>query len=354
MSTVSRCLALYLVLFCGLTISAQTAEPDPLFRSDIPLDITLEAPFEQIDRDRDKDAEYEGVLRYIDATGVEVTLDIALEVRGNWRLRKDNCRYSQLWVDLKRGQTPNTLFAEQNRLKLVVQCRAQTRYREYLAKEQQLYSAFAALSDLHFDTRLVNATYIDSEDPDESRTHLGFFIEHQRRLKDRFAMEDVELNTISYGDLDPMQSALVGLFMYQIGNTDYSMIQAAEGDECCHNAKLLVDESGRYYPIPYDFDASGFVDASYAPEPNPSFGIRNNRSRKYRGFCFEPEQLNAAVARILEERDSTYAIVSDASHISDRTANRSRGYMEDFYETLENERRFEREIVDECRGDTIQ
>ena len=354
MSIARRSHAFFLLSTSLFAPSAFTAESDPLFQTSTPLDIVFEAPFEQIDRERDKDAEYEGVLRYLEADGTEITLDIALEVRGNWRLRKDNCRYSQLWIDLKRGQTPNTLFAEQNRLKLVVQCRAQDRYRDYLAKEQQLYDAFASLSDLHFGTRLVNATYVDSEDPSESRTHLAFFIEHQRRLKDRFGMEDVELNSVPYRDLDAQQSALVGLFMYQIGNTDYSMIQAPEGEECCHNVKLLADAEGRYYPIPYDFDASGFVDASYAPTPNPSFGIRSNKSRAYRGFCFDSAQLDSVIAQLRAERENLIALVSDTTHISGRAANRSANYMEEFYEVLESPRRFQREIVDECRGDLIQ
>jgi hypothetical protein len=331
--------------------NAQPAAPDPLFQSNAPLDITFEAPFAQINRERDKEAEYEGVMRYVDADGLDVRLDIGLEVRGNFRLQKSNCRYAQLWVDLKRGQTPNTIFAEQNRLKLVVQCRAQDRYKDYLAKEQQLYETFENLSDIHFGTRLVNATYTDSANPDSSRTHLAFFIEHQRRLRDRFDMKEVELNNISYSDLDPAQSSLVGLFMYQIGNTDYSMIQAPEGDECCHNTKLLVDETARYFPIPYDFDSSGFVDASYAAQPGPSIGIRNNRSRKYRGFCIDSEQLNAAVARINAERDTTIAIISDTSHVSERITKRSMNYMEDFYDVLDDPRQYQREIIDDCRGE---
>jgi hypothetical protein len=350
MSIVNRCTALFFAIAWMFSANAQPADPDPLFQSNSPLNITFEAPFAQIDRERDKEAEYEGVMRYVDADGLEVRLDIGLEVRGNFRLQKSNCRYSQLWVDLKRGQTPNTIFAEQNRLKLVVQCRAQDRYKDYLAKEQQLYETFENLSDLHFGTRLVNATYVDSENPSSSRTHLAFFIEHQRRLKDRFDMKEVELNNISYRDLDPAQSSLASLFMYQIGNTDFSMIRAPEGDECCHNVKLLSDGAGRYFPIPYDFDASGFVDASYAAPPNPTMGIRNNKTRKYRGFCVEPEQLNAAVAQINSERDNTIAIISDTSYVSERTANRSVRYMEDFYEDMNDERRYQRNIIGDCRG----
>lgn len=350
MNIVKRSLTLFLLSTWMLTASAQVVELDPLFQSNVPLSITFEAPFAQIDRERDKEAEYKGIMRYVDSAGLEVRFDIALEVRGNWRLKKSNCRYSQLWVDLKRSQTPNTIFAEQNRLKLVVQCRAKDTYRDYLAKEQQLYEAFEQLSFIHFGTRLVNATYIDSKDPGNSRTHLAFFIEHQRRLKDRFEMKEVERNSISHKDLDPMQSSLVGLFMYQIGNTDFSMIQAAEGDECCHNAKLLVDETGRYFPIPYDFDSSGFVNASYAAPPNPSFGIRSNKSRRYRGFCVESEQLNAAVKRVNTVRDKTITIISNAKHVSNRTAKRSAKYIEKSYEALNDQRRYQREIIKYCRG----
>lgn len=342
-------LAIVACVFCNVSVQAQTNLTDPLFASESLLDITLTAPFAEIDRDRDREKSWPGTLSYVDESGQQVVVDVSLEVRGNYRLQRGNCRYSQLWVDLKRGQTPNTLFAEQNRLKLVVQCGDQDRFREYLVKEHQLYQVFAALTELNFGTRLLNTTYVYSDDPGEERTHLAFFIEHQRRLKDQFGMEDVELNNIERTQLDPLQSTLVGLFMYMIGNTDYSMTAAVEGDECCHNAKLLVDANGRYFPLPYDFDASGFVDTSYAPDPNPDFNLRNNRDRLYRGFCVADNELAAAVAKFVEGRDRIMTIVSDTTYIEDRAAQRSQSYLEEFYETLQNERSLQREIIEECR-----
>ncbi|MEQ8952584.1 MAG: hypothetical protein RL120_00495, partial [Gammaproteobacteria bacterium] len=118
-------------LLIALPLAVVAAEPDPLFASSEPLAITLTGPFEQIDDERDRDTEYEGSLSYIDDSGSEVILDAAFEVRGNWRLNPRNCDYSQLWVDLRRGQLPGTLFENQNRLKLVVQCRRQDRYADY-------------------------------------------------------------------------------------------------------------------------------------------------------------------------------------------------------------------------------
>jgi len=125
------------LLLCSVSTAVLFAapSPDPLFQSADLLDITLVAPFDQIDRDRDKEREYEGSLSYTDANGQEVVLDITLEVRGNDRLKKANCRYSQLWVDFKRRQAAGTLFENQNRLKLVVQCGRRVSYANYIVKE---------------------------------------------------------------------------------------------------------------------------------------------------------------------------------------------------------------------------
>ncbi len=333
-------LGLFLCLVLqGFASSAQIAEPDPLFATLEPLVITLTGPFERIDDERDKEQEYEGSLSYVDGDGSTVTLDARFEVRGNWRLDPSNCSYSQLWVDLRRGQLPGTLFENQNRLKLVVQCRRQDRYAGYIQRELQAYRIFSQLSELNFDTRELMVTYVDSEEEDSTRTHSAFFIEHQNRLSDRFQMAEVEANRIEVASLDPLQGALVSLFMYFVGNTDFSLVQGPPDDECCHNSKLLTVD-GTYYPIPYDFDASGFIDASYAPEPLPQFKLRSNRSRLYRGFCVEPEVFNEAVARFRAIEDDVTAMVTERRNV---------GFVEDFFETLNDPRDLERNIAEECR-----
>ncbi len=315
------------------------AESDPLFTSLEPMEITLVGPFERIDDDRDKEQEYDGLLRYLGSQGQAVELDVRYQVRGNWRLNPRNCSYSQLWLDLRRGQLPDTVFANQNRLKLVVQCRRQDRYLEFLQREMQAYQIYSLLSDVNFSIKPMLVTYEDNEE-DSTRTHSAFIIEHQNRVAELAGMAEVEENSIQSSMLDPLQSTIASLFMYMLGNTDYSFIQAAEGDECCHNAKLLRDEAGRHFPVPYDFDASGFVDASYAPEPNPSFRLRSNRDRLFRGYCVDREVFDAATQRFLAVRAEIEALVTDRRNAS---------FVEDFFEVLTDPRDFEREIIDECR-----
>ncbi len=331
------------------SVSLEAAESDLLFQSTERLEITITAPFGRIDKERDKEIEYAGVLSYVDSAGATINLDVELAVRGNYRLIKSNCRYSQLWVDLKRGQLEGTLFANQNRLKLVVQCGRQNRYADYLVREQQVYTMFSEISDYDFGTRLLNVTYVDNEDEDDVRTHVAFFIEHQNRLADRFGMDKVESNGISRTELNARQGVLVSLFMFLIWNTDYSIIRGPENEACCHNSKLLVNADGEYFPIPYDFDASGFVDASYAPEPRPDFNLRSNRSRLYRGFCVPDDILSAAIKTYQDAKEGLNTIIGDTTYIGVRAVNRTIKFVDSFYEVINNPRKLQREIVRGCR-----
>lgn len=334
-------------VFAGVVTGA--AESDPLFNSDELLDITLTAPFDRIDDDRDKELQYDGTLSYVDESGQQVDLDVELSVRGNWRLDRRNCSYAQLWVNLKRGQLPGTLFEDQNRLKLVVQCSRPNRYSDYVIRELKAYHMFSELSDIYFDTRLVNVNFTDDERPNYSRTQLAFFIEHQNRVAERSGLDDVELYEIPRVELHPLQSTVMALFMYMLGNTDFSMIRGPGGEECCHNAKILVNDLGEYLLIPYDFDASGYVDATYAPDPNPRFNLRSNRSRYYRGFCVLPEVLNEAIGVFQESRQRMMAILGDTNYMSQRSVNKISGYVEDFFDILDDPRKVERELVEDCR-----
>lgn len=270
------------------------AEPDPLFLEQDILDITLHGPFTSINRERDKEKEYEdGLLTYMH-NGEQISLEAKYEVRGNFRLRKDICNYAQLWVDLDKDDVAGTLFENQNRIKLVVQCKSGDRYARYVAREDQAYRLFNTLTDLSFRSRLLNVTFHDTE-RDRDRTSLGIFIEHKDRLAARNGLDNVDLNKIPLDQLDPARGNLVDMFMFMVANTDYSLISAPE-DECCHNAKLFQQTGvNRYFPAPYDFDSSGYVDASYA-QTAPQLRLRSVTQRLYRGFCVPQAVLETTLA----------------------------------------------------------
>ena len=229
----ARPLTTYLGLLLSLSLSLASAAPSvaaPLFDDSAPLDITLRGPFEKIEAERDKDAEYEASLSFVDDDGQPVTLDAKLSVRGHYRLQKEVCTRSPLWVNLKKSQVKDTLFRKQDKLKLVTQCRNVSRYAEYVYREQQAYALFEALSEISFGSRLLNVTYVDS-DSGAQETQPAFFIQHKDRVAKEHGMRNFEENIADKERLDPQQSDLVALFMYFLSNTDYSLLGGPPGQK---------------------------------------------------------------------------------------------------------------------------
>ena len=122
-----------------------------------------------------------------------------------------------------------------------------------------------------------------------------------------------------------------------------------EEDECCHNADLFAADDGKAYPVPYDFDMSGMVDAPYAI-PNERFGIRRVTQRLYRGYCVHNGSLATAAQAFRDQRDALYALVDGESRLSDKTAKKMRQYLDSFYKVIDDRDEFRDEITAECRG----
>jgi len=326
---------------------AQAATPDPLFASDAPLAITLTGPFKAIDKSRDKDAEYAGgMLRYQGPDG-EVSIEANYAPRGNFRLDKRTCTHAQLWLDLKKKQTRDTLFANQNKLKLVLQCRDSKRYASYLRKEYDAYRMLNLLTDNSFRVRWVEVTYQD-ESGKTLRTQPAFFIEHKKRLANRLSLNTVDEDRIRPSQLEPSQATTVALFNYFVGNADFSIIAGREGS-CCHNAKLLqADNDSPYLPFIYDFDSSGYVNAPYATTP-ANLDLRSVRQRIYRGFCAEDAVIDEALGLFRSHREALLAIAGDTQILSKREAKKAVAYLEDFFDIIDNPKKLNREIIEDCR-----
>ena len=324
--------------------------PDPLFASREPLNIELVAPFALINRERDKDKEYDGSLVYTERDGTSRTLDVQFSVRGNFRLRRETCNYAPLWLNLRRSQLEGTLFANQNRIKLAVQCRNANRYQDFLVREEQVYRLLNSLTEISFLTRLAEVRFSDSERTGDSRTSLAFFIEHHDRLAERVGMSDTDVYRIERSALDEHMATLDAMFMYMISNVDYSLVVGDDEDDedCCHNTKLLQDPAGGYFPVPYDFDVTGYVDASYA-EPLRELGQRTMRQRIYRGFCTDPVTMQAVLQRFNQQRSQLNDHIEDQAFQDERSARRSRNFVDAFYGIINDPDQFEKEVLSQCR-----
>jgi hypothetical protein len=339
--------ALLAAAVCAPAARAQAQEPAPLFASDAVLELTLTAPMRTLVNRRSERPEVAGTVTLAGADGATTELDVEVRTRGKSRL--EVCSFPPLSINFKRSQVEGTLFAGQNRLKLATLCRATESYEQYLELEYLIYLMYAQVSDHAYRVRPVLMRYVNTERDNEVTEAPAFFIEHADALAARVGMVAAELPGIEGPQLDPRALATYALFQYFIGNTDWSVSAAADGEACCHNTDVLAPIAGGpgLIGVPYDFDQAGLIDTVYAL-PNEKLGIRDVRDRLYRGFCLSNQYLDATIEKFNAARPAIEAVLA-----SERLNNRSRQdalrYLAEFYESVNDPQLRQREILDECR-----
>ena len=150
-----------------------------------------------------------------------------------------------------------------------------------MLKEYLVYRLYGRLTSAGHRVRLARVTYEDTEGEEDTLTRFAFFIEHEDELAARLGAEISE-DPVHPDVMNPDLMRIVDVFQYMIGNTDWSVTGL-------HNILLLKTEND-YYPIPFDFDWTGLVNARYAT-PDPGLRLRSVEDRYYRGICYTPDDL---------------------------------------------------------------
>ena len=269
---------------------------------------------------------------------------MSLRVRGNFRLK--NCYFPPLKIKLKKSLSKNTIFEGNKSLKLVLPCLQQKDNNDNVIKEYLAYKLFELVSPYHFKTRLVTIN-LEEEKGKKIRSHKfkGFLIEDDNTVAKR-------LNGKVYGNFshplgqEPKACVRHALFQYMIGNTDFSQAHR-------HNVKLMFIDL-KMIPIPYDFDMAGLVNTSYATVAEileEKKGITDVTQRIYRGF-----ERDAIV--FTEVRQEFIALKSEMMSLFDTHAflfdnpkefEQAKDFLSSFFEILEDDNKFTREIIDKVR-----
>jgi hypothetical protein len=344
-------LALWALLALSLPLpsAAAVGKPDRLFAVDDMLEITLSAPFRTISRDRDEEpADRPGTLSY-EHEGESHSLAIGIRPRGKSRRDRDVCTFPPLRLDLPKGEAKGTLFAKQDKLKLVTHCKTSESHQQYLLREYLAYRILNVLTDTSFKVRLLKVNYVDEDRGGRVTTRLGFLIEHKDRLARRLDTELVETIRVDAKKLAPAAATLAELYQLLISNADFSFIRGPANDSCCHNAVLFAGQAGEVIPVPYDFDVSGIVDAPYAM-PVEELKQRNVSDRIFRGFCRPAPHLDNAVQAMQVNRDAIYGLITGLDGLNENNRRRVTRFVDGFYKILDDPRLFEREIAGACRG----
>lgn len=351
---VSRVMRILLapILLVLLMPASAAAERLPLFQDETIIKAVLTAPIAQAYAQRDQDVRLyiPGQWVYADADGDNYRLDVSIRTRGLFR--REYCDLPPLQLNFKKKQVKDTLFAGQNKLKVVAPCKHGAQWQQKLVLEYLAYRTLQILTDVSFSTRLVRLSYVDSDEKKEPWTDLVFVIEDDDDMAERLDLVKLGVVANQFDQLDRARTALAELFQLLIANNDFSVLRGPEGENCCHNSEILAPKGNAdsRIPVPFDFDLSGLVNAKYAAPPT-HIPIRFVRTRYYRGLCHPPGVLEDAMAQIQSKRSEILALYADTPLLEPRTKESTFRYIYEFFELLEDPKRVQKEIVGRCRGE---
>ncbi len=309
------------------------------FQSDEIIHITVRADFQALRADRDKSSnDYHPAFVDLVDDGDSLQIPVKIKTRGNFRLKTENCDFPPLRFNFKTRDVINTVFEGQDKLKLVTHCRdtseimQQTMLREYL-----VYKLYNHISETSLRVRLVKVKYLDINYGEELNKY-AFFIESTEQAAERLGMEEIEMANLTQQQLVEENILKVALFNYMIGNTDWSIPKL-------HNVILMSD--GRHTPpvaIPYDFDMSEFVDASYMHLYMGQELLEN----RYKGKKVAIENLEHVIKHYQEKKKDLISTVLNLEQLDLACKQECLKLIDSFYQVLSNRQAYRKAFIAEA------
>lgn len=345
-------LALCLIaVAASATVGAEPAgdagvQPLKLFESGDTLELDITAPWRKLIRESGNENPWPATMTWTDEAG-QHTVTLTVERRGITRQRV--CKFPPIRLRVDKDEVKGTAFRGQDSLKMVTHCDVGSKWQQYYVKEMLAYRLYNRVTELSFRVRPLSVRYLDTDGGRGPSPQFAFLIEDDSDVAKRNGLKRFDLPDIEPEYLEPRQANRLALFQYMIGNVDWSTLSGPGSKKCCHNARLIgsVPTAG-VTAIPYDFDSAGLVDAPYAA-PNEGLPIRKVTDRLYRGFCVHNATLNEVRGEYLALEPELLAIVSGEERLNNASRNTAMRFLGKFFDTLKDDRKFEKNITRKCR-----
>jgi hypothetical protein len=276
-------------------------------------------------------------VRFPDST--VMTEDIQLTARGEFR--RTNCFMPTMKLDFK---NTTSKLAPLRKLKLVCGCSTGPADERLVLKEFLIYKIYNLLTEMSFRVRLLHINYSDTKGKVKSYSQYGFLIEDMGDMAKRNKCKEVKAPAFHPNLTDKPTMNLVDIFQYMIGNTDWSV-------PGFHNMKLMrpkADTLAPPYPIPYDFDFAGLVNASYAT-PREELGITSVRERLYRGFPRNMTEIEITLKIFRDKHEDINKLINNFEILDSRSRKDFLKYLDDFYDMIDNKKAVERVFINGAR-----
>jgi len=308
-----------------------------------PLDLTLKFNIKEFYKTKTKEKYHKAELTCHVREGFEVKHEVRVKARG--KNRREICSIPPFWLNIRYAGVEAEDLAEVIKMKVVTRCRYSSIYKNYVLKEYLIYQIYNLLSPYSFNTRLVRLTLIDTGRKDKVYEDWGFIIEPEALMAERNNTMPIKNDKLALATVDKEWMDKVAYFHYLIGQSDYSVTGR-------HNLKILTpkeyDPTIGFITVPYDFDYTGLVDATYAV-PDENWGLENVRQRYYLGACRSEDIHQKTIDWLATYRDEIMELIMSFDLLEESEREEMVEYIESYYEESESKNFISRRITPSCR-----
>lgn len=299
-----------------------------LFREE-PLEITITTNLTSLIENRRTEDYTEGQISYEDELGKAITRQIELQPRGKFRRRV--CDFPPVRLKFaKKDLEAEGMETRFNKLKLVTHCvDDKLAGNDNLLKEYLIYQLYNELTPNSYRAQLVKVTYVDSEGKQPKIKRYGILLEDTDEMAARVGGKEIDQLNVSQDSISDKDEITMAMFEYMIANMDWDV-------KMLRNAKLVAveDKADQMIPVPYDFDFSGLVNASYAIASGDR-GQLSIRDRVYIGETFDQSTMREVLAHFIEKKPALLKKVKDLKLLSGEARQDVIAYLEGFYKCVE-------------------
>lgn len=262
----------------------------------------------------------DATLGITSADGDHVEWEIKVRPRG--RFRRKACDFPPLQFNFSKKDLRKAGYAEFDKIKLVLPCISGPDSIENIMEEKLVYDLYNIITEESFKTKIVRVTVL-SESESNPIEYTGFIIEPNDELAHRMGGTDVEMFNPPRDSLDPANYNRVAVFQFMVGNFDWDT-------QLTRNVRYIrAGDYNRLFLVPYDFDYSSIVSASYMAA-DASFGISQKLDRVYLGKHFN-DILAPTIDEILDHKDEILDYVSDYELLSKSRRGEISGFLKTFF-----------------------
>ena len=328
------------LLFIGNQSFGQSKKTDGqlLFASDDLLEMELYFNIPALLNDREKEQKFDAAILYYDSDSTKHELKTQIRVRGNFRRKEANCAFPPFSLYFDKANTANSIFEGQKKIKFVSHCNGG----DMVLEEYLIYKTYAILTNNAYKVRLANINYVDFSGDVMTFNAFAFMLENTKKMGKRLDGKIIKPDSIYFEELNSRSVAMISLFQYLIGNTDWDFSMQK-------NFKYLERNDSHIIPIAYDFDLAEVIN-SYYPTHESIFGKEAIERRTFKCIEIEKDVFFDAVNTMKSKKEQIYDLYLEFPYLSNTRKIEILNYYEEFFDKLKRKHKLYRELKKVCKN----